>query len=247
MARLKGIFFDLDDTLIGSTVAMSAALQAIVPLLSGVSLGRLAQALKESYHALWGYGTPGYLRLTTLPTVALRQELTTAALGSLGITDPSIVEKVLQEYRQAESKALQLLPGASALLQALKPHFRLGVLTNGPSLIQREKLAQVGLFEYFDTIIADSDLGVPKPDTRLFRYAESRIGLSQNELMFVGDSLENDIEGANAAGWLSVSLGPTACPRAHFSIPNLEALVTLSPLCEGKGLAFKEKVADTRD
>ena len=76
MGWLQGIFFDLDDTLINSTVAMTAALRAIQPLLPERSVPELAELLRRAYLTLWGYGTPGYAALKTLSTRDLRCQLT---------------------------------------------------------------------------------------------------------------------------------------------------------------------------
>lgn len=53
-------------------------------------------------------------------------------------------------------------------------------------------------------IFASSELGYRKPAREFFRAIEGRLGLSPGELMLVGDDLENDFEGARAAGWRAV-------------------------------------------
>jgi HAD superfamily hydrolase (TIGR01509 family) len=248
MACLKGIFFDLDDTLLTSTPAMHAAIQAILPLLPDVTPQSLAEALKQSYHALWGFPGAGYAQLRTLPTLQLRQELTQQTLAALGVTDPTLHEELVRRYEAAERAALQPLPGASALLEALRPAFHLGIITNGPSIVQREKLQQVGLSPWFDVVVADSDFGAPKPDPQLFAYAAAQLGLEASELLFVGDSAEADVAGANAAGWISVYLGNSPCPEAAYTLTSLEEILTLEPVRQvqtTKRLASKPKVADT--
>lgn len=244
MGLLRGIFFDLDDTLINSTVAMTAALQAIQPLLPERSVPELAELLKQAYLRLWGYGTPGYAALKTLPTRELRRQLTQAALQELESTDVVRLEEIVDRYESAENAALKPVAGAHELLTRLQPHFRLGVITNGPSVIQREKLARAGLSPYFDVVVADADFGVPKPAPELFAFAAALLGLSAGELVFVGDSLEADVRGANAAGWTSVLVGARA-PEADFCLSRLEELLTLPALVILKGLASGAKVADT--
>lgn len=248
MACLKGIFFDLDDTLLTSTPAMYAAIRATVPLLPDVTPQALAEALKQSYHALWGFPGAGYARLKTLPTLPLRQELTQKTLAALGVADPTVHDELVRRYEAAERAALQPVEGAVALLEALRPAFRLGIITNGPSIVQREKLQQTGLAPWFDVVIADSDFGAPKPDPQLFAYAAAQLGLESSELLFTGDSPEADVTGANAAGWISVYLGSTPCPEATYSVTRLEEILTLEPVRQAlttKRLASKPKVADT--
>ncbi|WP_395091161.1 HAD family hydrolase [Armatimonas sp.] len=234
MRCLKGIFFDLDDTLISTSVAMHAALLATLPLLPNQNIQTLAAALADSYQALWGYGTPGYASLKTILTPELRCLLTNEALSRLGIQDEDLTRAMMACYAQAERVALQPLPGVQETLEKLQPHFQLGVITNGPSHIQREKLAQVGLATYFSVVIADADFGAPKPDPHLFAYAAQQLGLRSCELMFVGDSPSADVAGANTSGWISVYLGKETCLEATFSICRFEELLQLPPLQETK-------------
>lgn len=247
MRCLKGIFFDLDDTLISTSVAMNAALLATLPLLPNQTIQTLGAALTESYQTLWGYGTPGYTALKTISTPELRRLLTDEALSRLGIQEEALTRAMMACYAHAERAALQPLPGVQETLEKLQPHFQLGIITNGPSHIQREKLAQAGLTAYFTVVIADADFGTPKPDPQLFAYAAQQLELSPSELLFVGDSPGADVAGANTAGWISVYLGTESCLEAAFCISRLEELLQLPPLQETKGLAFLHKVADTRD
>ncbi|WP_309710992.1 HAD family hydrolase [Armatimonas sp.] len=241
MGHLRGIFFDLDDTLIDSTGAMRAAIGAIQPLVPENSPTEIAAALTHAYHQLWGYGTPGYPALKTIATTDLRHQLTRAALGALGITSTTRLTEIQQTYEAAEHAALRALPSTRETLKTLQPHFSLGIITNGPSNIQREKLAQVGLTEFFDVIVADVDFGAPKPDPELFEYARKLIGLPSSELLFVGDSPEADIAGASAAGWRSVLFRGVGSSEASFCIEKLEEILLLPPVLETKHLHLAQR------
>jgi HAD superfamily hydrolase (TIGR01509 family) len=249
MGCLKGIVFDLDDTLVNSTVAMQAAIAATLPLLPGTTLPALASALKQGYQNLWGYPGEGYPRLKTLSPPELRHALTVEALSLLGVSDPAFIDAVRERYQTTEDALLRPCEGAPSLLTALKEDFSLGIITNGPSLFQRAKLKQVGLDSFFDVVVADADFGAPKPDPALFAYTAERMGLERSELLFVGDSPEADIAGANAAGWRCVYVGSARCEEATYSLRTLEEILTLEPIREvqmRKRLASEPKVADTR-
>ena len=249
MGCLKGIVFDLDDTLVNSTAAMHAAITATLPLLPGTTPLALASALKQGYQNLWGYPSDGYPHLKTLAPHELRRALTVEALGLLGYSQPSLIEAVRERYQTTEDAVLRPCGGALSLLTALQPDFHLGIITNGPSLFQRAKLKHVGLDSFFDVVVADVDFGVPKPDPALFAYTARLLGLSHDELLFAGDSPEADIAGANAAGWRCVYVGSTPCEEATYSLRALEEILTLEPIREvqmRKRLASESKVADTR-
>ena len=215
---LRGIFFDLDDTLIGYAEAERSALLAGCALAArvrpDVDADRLSSAIYDAYQRRYAYGTPGYADLATLSVETFRRRLTQDALRSFGIDDAALAEALVAAYAEAEGEALAVSPDAEETLKGLRPHFRLGLVTNGPSAMQRTKLGALALEGYFDVIVVDTEFGHPKPDARIFEHAAARVGLTPGELLFVGNSLEHDIAGARAAGWTSVWLNPAGRRRS---------------------------------
>jgi len=208
---LRGIFFDLDDTLIGYAEAERLALLAGCALASHVNpaidADALSAAIYDAYNARYGYGTPGFGELARVSIVDFRRLLTADALRALGFPcDPDFTATLVAAYEAAETEALRRFPDADETLRLLRPHFRLGVITNGPSAMQRAKLAALALDGYFDAIVIDTEFGHPKPDARIFQHAAAQVGLAPRELLFVGNSLAHDVRGARAAGWTSVWL-----------------------------------------
>jgi|GEM_PF-170557 haloacid dehalogenase superfamily, subfamily IA, variant 3 with third motif having DD or ED/haloacid dehalogenase superfamily, subfamily IA, variant 1 with third motif having Dx(3-4)D or Dx(3-4)E len=246
-AALRGVFFDLDDTLIGYAEAERSALAAGCALASRleptISEERLAGAIYDVYRRRFEYGTPGYRELKTLPTRALRRVLTREALRDLGVSpSDALLEPLMAAYERAESEALTAFPDAVETLSALRPYLNIGLITNGPSAMQRAKLAALALEEWFDEIVVDTEFGHPKPDARIFEFAAGRVGLSRQELLFVGNSLEADIAGANAAGWISVWMNPAGAPppaasglTPTYTIARLSDLLTLPPVARALG------------
>ena len=73
---------------------------------------------------------------------------------------------------------------------------------NGKSL--REMLGSFGMGRYFEVVIASEEVGVRKPNPKIFRICLSRLRLRRDQVIFVGDSLLYDVVGARAAGIVSV-------------------------------------------
>ena len=73
---------------------------------------------------------------------------------------------------------------------------------NGKSL--REMLRSFGMGQYFEVVIASEEVGVRKPNPKIFRICLSRLRLRRDQVIFVGDSLLYDVVGARAAGIVSV-------------------------------------------
>ena len=76
-----------------------------------------------------------------------------------------------------------------------------GIVTNGPSGMQRHKCQALGLDQIAPFIIVSEEVGYAKPDPRIFRDALDATGLGRPErVMFVGDNPRTDIDGARRAG-----------------------------------------------
>lgn len=91
----------------------------------------------------------------------------------------------------------------SILDYSLGNNIKLAVITNGPSDHQWSKVKALGVENWIhkDNIIVSGDLGINKPDKRIFEHTEKKLNLNKNKLFFIGDSLENDVIGANNADW----------------------------------------------
>jgi len=105
----------------------------------------------------------------------------------------------------------RLLPGAMSTLQQLRERgWPVGIITDGSSSIQTRKLRQCGLDGLVDPLITPDDAGAFKPAPRIFAHGAEQVGIQASENLYVGDSWDNDVEGARAAGWQAVWLSDTA-------------------------------------
>jgi putative hydrolase of the HAD superfamily len=103
-------------------------------------------------------------------------------------------------------------------LQALG--YRLGIVSNW-SWNLRERVAQVGLADFFELIWASAYAGCNKPHPRIFRQALEQMALPAGRALYVGDSYKHDVVGARNAGLDAILLdrndgaGDVDCPRIH--------------------------------
>lgn len=94
------------------------------------------------------------------------------------------------------------LPGAQALLEALKGNVKLGIITNGFTALQQIRLERTGLRDFFSLLVISEQVGVAKPDRKIFDYALSKMGNPARErVLMVGDTAESDILGGMNAGF----------------------------------------------
>ncbi len=76
----------------------------------------------------------------------------------------------------------------------------LGIISNGDSSQQRQKLRSLNIFDRFDSITISSDIGIHKPDKELFYHACEQTGIKPINCFYIGDNYEADMIGAKNAG-----------------------------------------------
>ncbi|MEV6669923.1 HAD family hydrolase [Streptomyces sp. NPDC051162] len=120
--------------------------------------------------------------------------------AALGLSDDP--GDLWNEYVDGVARSVRCVPGAREGLEALRgAGWTIGIATNGAGDIQRAKLAATGLVPLFDGICVSGEVGVRKPERRLFEVAAAECGASLSAGgWMVGDNPETDMGGARAAG-----------------------------------------------
>lgn len=123
-----------------------------------------------------------------------------------------------------------------AAVRRIAPFYRLGLLSNfDDARTGREVLADSGVAELFEAVVISAEVGLRKPNPRIFVHLLELMRLGPHEVLFVGDSAADDVLGAQRAGirvaWLSESKGPFP---AHIASPDfvLNNLTELPALLE---------------
>ncbi len=179
-----------------------------------------ASVLDRAFATAWrGRGEFDYSR----PAWA---RVVTGTFGGLtpAAAEPGLFEAVYSAFACAD--AWRVFPEVPGVLQSLRQRgLRLVVVSNwderlGPLL---ESLGFGGLFEF---VLPSIEVGRPKPAPEIFGVAASRLGVSPAAILHVGDSLREDVAGAEAVGWRSVwldRLGAAGCSGAR--VGSLSALL----------------------
>lgn len=90
--------------------------------------------------------------------------------------------------------------GAEQVLSIFRDKYPLGIITNGISESQRKRLRAGNIDEMFESIVISDEVGIRKPKKEIFEVALSDLKLSNKEVLFVGDSLQDDYHGAMNSG-----------------------------------------------
>jgi putative hydrolase of the HAD superfamily len=135
-------------------------------------------------------------------------------LEELGVRDRATVA-ALDAWRRTYNPPLGLWSAlepeaAEALALAREAGLRTAVISNSNGTVA-DVLASLGLAQHLDFIIDSSEVGVEKPDPRIFHIALERAGLRPHEAAYVGDLYSIDVAGARAAGLHPILMDPGAC------------------------------------
>ena len=147
-------------------------------------------------------------------------------------------------FMNAMAEICAPLPGAVSLLNALQGKVRMGIITNGFTSLQQTRLERTGLRDHFDLLIISEQVGVAKPDARIFDYALAQAGNPpRSRVLMVGDTAESDIRGGVNAGlatcWLNAHQRelPADLEFEEFN----EIREQLAALIEAQLAVYKEK------
>jgi putative hydrolase of the HAD superfamily len=126
---------------------------------------------------------------------------------SLSWLEPVSAEVLLAFWYDLFPKLSVPMPHAQETLIALQSRgIKLGLVTNGKSKIQNRKVDALELREFLDVILVSEDVGIKKPDPRIFQIALEHWELEASQVWMVGDHPVNDVLGARDAGFIGVWL-----------------------------------------
>jgi HAD superfamily hydrolase (TIGR01509 family) len=230
---MRAVLLDLDDTLSdhahSSTTAL-ATVCAAVPALARLPFARVREthaALLEELHLEMLRGE------RTLDSARVERFRRLLAAFSAD-ADPALVAARYSEGYQA---AYRPVPGALALLAALRGRAAVAVVTNNLQAEQEKKLRILGMTHLVDALVVSETVGVAKPDPTIFHHALHQLGADRAEAVMLGDSWSADVLGAHAAGihavWLNRHNTPCPDPSLAVELHSLESTDVVSSLLLG--------------
>lgn len=123
-------------------------------------------------------------------------------LRAFGIEDDALADELLDRYIDHRHAHHRVYPEAIEVLETLAARFPVVLVTNGPGHHQRTKVDAVGFGPYFKGIVVSGEVGMAKPNARMFNRALDIAGVEAEEAIMVGNNLPRDIGGAQARGIL---------------------------------------------
>ncbi|WP_324672076.1 HAD family hydrolase [Hymenobacter sp. GOD-10R] len=227
-SRITTVLFDLDDTLFdhaGTARAALAASTSGLPFASEIVLDELYNRYSELLEEMHPQVLAG--RYSYLDARRIRFQRLLAPYNAL--TTETEADEFAQFHYTHYRNLRQPIVGALALLEALKPHYRIGIVTNNRTTEQEDKLDYLGMTHLVDALITSEDVGVLKPDPRIFAAALQRLNAEAAATVMVGDNWTADVLGALAVGIRPVWLNRFGAVRL---LPDVEEITGFEPLAD---------------
>ena len=230
---IKAIIFDLDDTLVVEVASANAAFNLACKLAFekyGIDPDKFHQTIRKTARTLW-YASPSHpyckeigissweglwarFRGDNPNLIALRKWSPTYrlqswsnALKEFGIDDDTLAEQLSETFQTERRKRHIVFDDAQNVLDELRKQYQLALVSNGAPGLQREKLNGSGLAHYFAIVIISGEIGIGKPDPKLFEITLEKLRVKPNEAVVIGNARGTDILGAKNANikaiWLN--------------------------------------------
>jgi putative hydrolase of the HAD superfamily len=197
--RYKNLFFDLDDTVWAFSQNARDSLEEVY---NECSYDRYFRSFEHFYSLyqrrnaeLWvAYGDA---RITK---EELNRQRFLYPLQEVGVDDEALSRRFAERFFALIPTKSKLMPHAEQTLRYLAPRYNLYILSNGFRELQAHKMRSAGIDGYFRRIILSEDIGVLKPHPAIFHFALSATQSELRQSLMIGDSWENDINGARGIG-----------------------------------------------
>jgi len=186
LEKIKAIVFDVDGTLINRRIAFQSICEELISrYIEEYPYQGTVKEIIDYMIEIDGNGYGGIKKF--IPKLQTRWKI------------PLTTEEFIQERNKIFGKLTVPMPDLNEVLDTLKKKYRLGIITNGYSTVQREKVEMVGIQNYFDDIIVSGETDFAKPDPQIFLLSCKHLELNPEEMVYVGDYYPNDIAGAISA------------------------------------------------
>jgi putative hydrolase of the HAD superfamily len=221
--KLSGVLFDFDGTLADTAAAEREAWPALSAVIAAHVPSVDAELLHGRYSTVFLAHWTAYLE-GRIDFAEYRRRRLAEAIEPWQELDDALYDAYRAEKRRAV-EGLQAFPDAVPTIRALQERgLRVGLLTNGPSELQRTKLTVTGLETQLDAVAISEEIGFAKPAASAFHAAARMIGCRAEEVAMVGDSPEYDIAGALAAGLKAAVLVTHGLPLSADGAVVVETL-----------------------
>lgn len=200
---IKAILFDLDDTLLDGRKAQNNAIKEFSELFPELKKIETAELTEDWREITFKYYDSYQKGIITFEESRIRRMRELFAIVGIHISKKDAKER-FEIYKKLYEKNWTAFDDAIEVLEVLRKKYNLGLVTNGDSKQQREKIEKIGVAKYFDQVTISDEVGFAKPDNRIFEITCNKLQVRPEECIMIGDKFKVDVEGGIKAGMTSI-------------------------------------------
>lgn len=221
MPVVKAVLFDLYGTLVDVTIDTDSPQlwTKMAEEFESVGVSSSPEKIRERYH--WQVDSDR--REHGEPFVLSRRFFHHLLGNETRVTSEEIF-RIGRRFRELSTRHISLRDYALPLFAALRrSNCLIGLVSNTDATLTSHDLDVLGIRDHLDTVVLSSDVGVKKPDIRIFRIAMERLRVTACNTIHIGDDYAADFIGALGAKLRPILLGAktahggTITVRPHFS------------------------------
>lgn len=226
MNNIKHIFFDLDHTIwdfeMNSQEALVEIFEVHKLILDGIDYHEFYPKYKVLNEQYWDLYRNDEVTRDELRVGRFRDAFTFFGREF----EYEFLDQFAKDYLARSPYKTNLFEGSHEILNYLKSKYELHIITNGFKDAQYIKLQESKLTDYFKVVVCSDEVGVKKPNPKMFQFALNSAGALPQESVMIGDCPEADVKGALAIGMQAIWFNPTALKNNHNlkMVSNLMAL-----------------------
>lgn len=199
--RKTAVLFDVDDTLYDQTVPFKEAYAEYFGAEPAVPADVIYPVTRKYSDRVYSRAMAGEITMEEMYIYRVQK--------AFGEFDISITDKEALDFQKiyaGRQRHIHMSPLMERILSFCSEKAELGIITNGPSAHQWNKVKSLRAERWVphENIFVSADVGAEKPERKIFDCAKRGMGLEDTEVWFVGDAYPLDVVGALNAGWNAV-------------------------------------------
>lgn len=232
MRNVEHIFFDLDHTIWDFDRNSTETLGEIFDEFNIEEQGVNKERFIATYRTVNGQYWKRY-RDGKIDKQMVRFGRFTDTLKRLKVANhESLGKRIGDLYVERGPHKTNLFEGAHEALRYLADHYPLHIITNGFKEVQHIKLSGSDLTQYFDVILCSEDVGVNKPNRKVFDRALALAKAAPSNSLMIGDNWEADVQGAQNVGMKAIHFDPERSSNAREENEDFRVIHSLLQLKE---------------
>lgn len=205
MLNVKAIFFDADNTIVDHKDCERQALEYLFKAIGVDYKEEYQDIFRPLDRKLWDSVA---FNKCFIPKEQIPEYRFKEFFKQINV-DYSDYKNANELFQDGLEKSVALIPNADEVVKYLyDKNYKLYVVTNGLIRLQKPRITNSKIANYFLDVIVSEEVGISKPDPKIFNVLLDRENLKSDDVIMIGDSLKKDIQGAKNAKIKSIWYNP---------------------------------------